>query len=268
MSLPNLTSLTYEDVKLRDFFYFYPDQFDDNIQAIISSKKEFAELASSSTDTKPMKDSIYFKHQEFVRRFMSIYDRLLLIHRTGTGKSCSAFASSEQFKVSIISEFVDFYEAYFRNEKDVIKRIYVLTRGELINRELLYQLVCRCSYKQRYFNVPLKDLDNEEKIERKVNKEVKSRYSFESFVTFSNSIAGNINKDPGYYENCMFIMDEVHILTSTESIKPENPMELEFEESRNELAAAYNNIKTLFLNSKNIKILLMTATPMINMQFS
>jgi hypothetical protein len=260
-------SSIYNELKLRDFFYFYPDQFSEDIQTIITSKREFAELASSSTDVKPMKGSIYFRHQEFVRRFMYVYDRLLLIHRTGTGKSCSAFGASEQFKVSLISEFIDFYDAYYNKEKDIIKKIYVLTRGDLINRELFYQLVCKCSYKERYFNMNLKELEDEEKIEKKVNKEVKKRYSFDSFITFSNSISTNISKDPTYYENCMFILDEVHILTSTESIKTSDISLMdptEFEENKNELVFAYNNIKNLFLNTKNIKIILMTATPMIN----
>jgi hypothetical protein len=257
-------------LRIRDFFYYYPFQFSENIQQLIYQKKEFKELASHPEDTEPLSGSIYFRHQEFVKRFMSVYDRLLLIHRTGTGKSCSAFASSEQFKIDILSEFLDFHEAYFHNRKGIIKKVYVLTRGKLINEELIQQLICKCTPLSYFSEVKESQINEEEKARRKIMKNIKKFYSFESFVTFSKTISENLQKNKDFYENCMFIIDEVHILTSTEGLGREEELDEditppeESEMSKKNLKKAYREIHKLFLKSRNIKILLMTATPMVN----
>jgi len=257
-------------LRIRDFFYYYPPQFSEDIQELLYQKKEFKELASHPEDTEPLSGSIYFRHQEFVKRFMSVYDRLLLIHRTGTGKSCSAFASSEQFKIDILSEFLDFHEAYFHNRKGIIKKVYVLTRGKLINEELIQQLICKCTPLNYFNEVIISQINEEEKARRKIMKNIKKFYSFESFVTFSKTISENLQKNKDFYENCMFIIDEVHILTSTEGLGKEEELDEDImlpeenEMTKKNLKKAYREIHKLFLRSKNIKVLLMTATPMVN----
>lgn len=260
-------------LRLRDFFYYYPSQFSEDIQQLIHEKKEFRELASNPEDVNVLPGNIYYRHQEFIRRFMSVYDRLLLIHRTGTGKSCSAFASSEQFKIDILSEFLDFHEAYFHNRKSLIKKVYVLTRGKLINEELIQQLICKCTPLNYFNEVVISQINEEDKARRKIMKSIKKFYSFESFVIFSKTISENLQKKQDFYENCMFIIDEAHILTSTEGLGRQEEPETEYEDTlipeegeltKKNLKKAYREIHRLFLNSKNIKVLLMTATPMVN----
>ena len=59
-----------------------------DFQTLISAKKEFQELASSIKEQTPI-PGVYYKHQELILRYMRAYDRLLLLHKTGTGKTCA-----------------------------------------------------------------------------------------------------------------------------------------------------------------------------------
>ena len=93
-----------------DFLPYYPS-FEDDEQ--IYSKKEFNELKLSKNETKPT-NQMYQKHQELLSKILSsytLYDKLLLFHSPGTGKTGVAFATSER----ILSE------------KFGINKVFVLT---------------------------------------------------------------------------------------------------------------------------------------------
>ena len=112
------------NLELDDLVYSYPDDRAPGFQTLISAKKEFNELASDITETVPRRGK-FFKHQILIHRFMLVYDRLLLIHRTGTGKTCAAFAIAEANK---------------RN----MKRTYFISPSKDLNTQQKMELVFRC----------------------------------------------------------------------------------------------------------------------------
>ena len=111
------------ELQLDDLVYSYPSVDDPDFQDLISKKWEFAELASSVTEQTPERGTLY-KHQELVKRFMLFYDRLLVNHRTGTGKSCAAFGVSEELKHGIISSIADYINIYTKPQRTNIKKIF------------------------------------------------------------------------------------------------------------------------------------------------
>ena len=75
------------DWQLQDLVVAYPSIDTPGFQTLISAKKEFNELASDVDEPKPPK-GLPYKHQEFFKRYMSVYDDMLIIDEAGTGKTC------------------------------------------------------------------------------------------------------------------------------------------------------------------------------------
>ena len=74
-------------LQLEDLIAVYPNPEIPDIQTVVSSKKEFNDLASSVSEPPPPRPGMYFKHQELIGRLMVFLDNIFLIHRTGTGKT-------------------------------------------------------------------------------------------------------------------------------------------------------------------------------------
>lgn len=78
----------------------YPDITNNNISEILLKKQEFYELLDDNKLN--YKYKILDKYQEFVRRYISpytYYDRLLLFHSTGTGKTFAAISVAETHRL-------------------------------------------------------------------------------------------------------------------------------------------------------------------------
>ena len=149
--------------------------------------KEFYDLRLDKINPplNPDKPSLQ-KHQEIIRRLISpytLFERLLLLHEVGTGKSCAAFAASEINK----------------NKNPSLKKIYVLVSAIEQETNLKNELVAHC-----YEHVYKKSI-------RKLKK-----YKFVTFISFAKMIKRELNQDKqgtyDKYSDCMFIIDEVHKL--------------------------------------------------------
>src|SRR5665648_267167 len=105
-----------ETIELDDMFGYYPTANTPGIQTLLTSKQEFGELASSVTEPIPRRGH-YFKHQRLIERLMKVLPAMFLIHRTGTGKTCTFVAFSEWCKRA-------------RDRGDFnIRHVYVLVKG-------------------------------------------------------------------------------------------------------------------------------------------
>ena len=109
-----------------DFLPYYPTFEEDDEQ--IYSKKEFNELKLSRHELKP-KNKVYQKHQELLSKILSsytLYDKLLLFHGMGTGKTGVAFATSER----ILAENFGINKVFVLTmSNDVLD----LLKGQLVN---------------------------------------------------------------------------------------------------------------------------------------
>ena len=194
------------------------------------------------------------------------YRGLLIFHGVGTGKTCAAFAIAENFKDMV---------------KKYGTKIHILLSGPLIKEQWKNELVEKCA-KDVYlkdFNQTIGYMDQNEKnkalkqakvnamqfykimslrsfqkkvmgqkiIERKQDDSLES--SSKTKKTYRKTSEGELERDIAIdkiesLNNTLLIVDEAHWLTSNE-----------YGES----------VRKVIRNSKNLKIILLTATPMKNL---
>lgn len=235
------------NIQLDDLVYTYPDENAEDFQTLITSKQEFLELS-------PQPGQL-FGHQKLVQRYMLEYDRLLVIHETGTGKSCTAFSTSEQFKVGMVSAVVNFIDDYIKPQRTSIRHIYILTRSNLLIEELKFQLACKCTQGE-YLTRKVQEASSETARKGNLTREINKYYSMFTYKTFINRlIERNLSDDDlrTLYSGSLFIVDEAHNL----HIDPQ-------QDSQESQRIIYNQLWRLFHVIERSKIMLLTATPMIN----
>ena len=263
-------------IELDDLVYFYPAVDDPDIQGKIGRKLEFSELSSVGQEPIPGRNE-FFKHQTFVHRFLREYDDVILIHPPGSGKTCSAGGSSEEFRRSFIAGMVDHTKQYLVGNKGQIKRVYFLVPGVVIKSEVEKQIICSCSREGDY-DISYLDEGGPSALTRRINILLRRFYTIETYSQFAKRIREENLTDQGIidkYSGSMFIIDEAHNLVPSKKGDFSNIIE---KSSRNILRGGdnqkkgtgirktmiYNMIAKVFRLAKRSKRILMTATPMIN----
>lgn len=277
--------------QLEDMVYSYPDQSDPIIQTLTTGKLEFLELEAKQKESIP-KTGTLFKHQEFVKRYILPYDRLLLIHRTGTGKSCAMFGSAEPFKVGMIEGTIDFVTEYMVPLKTNIRHIFILTKGDSLVNELKYQLACKCT-KDIYTitegkarkPISIGKLTKNGKVrvqteqgyrKRKLSRKINKYYTIKTYGVFAGEIENLTDQQLiERYSDSYFIVDEIQnikkrdikvkksdlILADSEVDGEELPEVVE-DKTAHDQRKYYKELYRLFHVIKRSKIMLATATPM------
>jgi hypothetical protein len=253
-------------IKIENLTYNYLSMNDvDHFQTYISSKREFQELSYSRGPEPPLKNrGDLFRHQEFVKRYMLNYDKLILSHRTGSGKSCATFASSEQFKLGILQGMSEFVEMYIKPQRTNIKRIYFLTKGPTLVNEARKQLVCNCTSGE-YITKDVLESTSDKILRSRVKREVAKYYSLETYHSFASSTLEASDEDIiKEYSDCFFCVDEIHNLKieSDEEIQgaSDDTESIKVDEKK----FAYKALFRVFHLVKNAKIMLMSATLMVD----
>lgn len=168
--------------KINNFLPSYPYRTDKNLNYELLKKKELYQLKLGAVQDEKEKVKDLFKEQEYIARFISSYtpyDGILLVHATGTGKSCAFFGAVESLRV--------------KQRYVVFDKAVVLAPTPIILNNLKRNLVQSCS--KRYKNQTQLAID-----------------PFYSFIPISLSINTFIlqfkkatkNKTP------IIIIDEVH----------------------------------------------------------
>ena len=252
----------------------YPDLDNKNFYKKIYHKKEFYDtkvdkLPDPSNQSDEILHSIFqedkdFKLQKgqiFLRNFISEltpYNGILIFHGTGTGKTCAAITIAERFhskvnetgrKILIIAERIiqnEFLKTIFNFEKEVQKKpkqiVQCTGKTYKISEELKY--------------LPLKK--KESLISKIINEiyEISGRISLVNKLfkeTGWDGLEENLNdyikqKIDEEYSNRVIIIDEVHNNLGTIDKEGKFPFVME----------------TIITYSKNVKLILMSATPMVN----
>ena len=231
------------DIQLEDFLPKYPNIENTSIEPFMNpypdfynsiySKYEFYSLKLKRTEPRPLRGEQY-NHQRIITRFLSahtMYNKLLLVHEMGTGKSCSAFGAIEEIK----------------NTTPAFKRALVLTRGPRILSNLMKELAYVCTV-DRYVPDELQQRLTEKERVRHIKKMVSTFYDFNTFDKFSKLIQRMSDKElSDTFSNMIIMVDEVHNLR----------LHGKSEESR-----MYNQIWRLLHIPKNTKVIIMSGTPM------
>lgn len=221
---PNIYNTKYEIL----------NPYNENFYEAIFRKKEFYELKLDKVEIFPKERGMLTKYQETVTRYMSSYtpyDRLLLVHSMGSGKTCSAIGAVEKIK----------------NEDSRFDGAIILARGDGILDNFIMELAEKCTpgyYIPENYKT-IKDVD--EKI-RKIKKKIKF-YNLNTFMKFAKKVSkmtdGNI---VDMYSNKIIIIDEVH------NLRPQS--------EKDDTVETYKQFHRFLHLVKNCKVLFLSGTPM------
>jgi superfamily II DNA or RNA helicase len=266
-----------------DLDFLYPDLDDPKFSLKIAKRQEFNEnkyevggidietqselLCNSDFDLMP--------HQNFVKNFMSHetpYNGILLYHGVGTGKTCSAIGIAEEYRIHL--------KQYNNLQKKQIIIVASPNVQENFKKQLFDPTKIKISENGSYTsntcigNALINEVNpnnnsqlSDEQLSKQIKKIVMNSYDFQGYTQFGNYIEGKINTDniTGYSEedkikiqnemikehfnNRLIIVDEAHNLRITDD---------------NEKRIITKNLKKIAKIAKNMKIILLSATPMYN----
>jgi len=256
--------------------FSYPSVDDNNFNSKIYPKREFnvhkiekRKILEDYKDIKDYRDSIckgefrLREQQIILKNFISPdtpYKGLLIMHGTGTGKTCTAISIAEQFKEQVKKYNTKIFILTFGpNNRETFKEQLLFCTGDtyIKNKSILNQM--SKSQKEREEKIAIygalqyykilsyktfyKKVLGEKIVEKKVGDGDKIVSSYKK------DKSGNIEREIvvdkiSNMDNSIIIVDEAHNLTG------------------NEYGEA---LKKIIDNSKNLKVILLTATPMKNL---
>ena len=235
-----------------DYYKYYGD---DKLEKTIVNKAEFNTIIKKEKQNCDINKFELKPNQIFLKNFINNstpYKSLLLFHGTGTGKTCSAITIAENFK--------DIF-----NRPD--KRTIIISPKSVINnwKNTIYDSkkgIDQCT-NDNYDKLFYTDkYDKNFNLKNEVKKQIKKHYEFFGYRKFSNIIANKLNIDlkntknlttnqqikiKNIFSNRVLIIDEVHNIRSDDDSKDILVM-----------------LKWITKYSKNMKLILLSATPMFN----
>ena len=262
--------------------FLYPHLDDPNFNSKITMKKEFFDTKMDDIEPSKMKNiksesdklcdpNREFElapHQMFVRNFLSFqtpYKSLLLFHGLGTGKTCSSISVCEEMRV-------------YYNQLGIKKKILIVAspavqtnyRLQLFDHRKLKNINGKWNLKSCTGNKLINETNpmhmkglSREKLINQIDKTINQSYEFMGYTGFSNYINSVITKNTSKknskyrrnkikalrneFSNRLIVIDEVHNIRNIDGMK--NTSE---------------NFLELVTYAENMKLLLLTATPMFN----
>ena len=257
------TTIAIKDTSISDvnpYPFLYPDINDKDFNIKIAERKEFAENSqnASKTEINEICGTDVFElapHQQFVRNFMSSntpYNSLLLYHGLGSGKTCSAIIIAEEYRE---------HNSATNNPTKIMiiasPAVQLNFRMQLFDPTKLTQLAGMLDSNSCSGNKFLKDINpmniknlSDQDISKQINALIDENYTFMGYQEFGNQIEtlkGNKEAIDLTYGNRLIVIDEVHNLRNVYDKK-----------------GASNFIYDAIKKAENIKLVLLTATPMYN----
>ena len=269
-------------VSVKDFFAFYPNISNEKFTEDIYKLNEFYSERIDESEEVITKGEL-FKHQKVISRFLSPhtnYDKLLLVHAVGTGKTCASFAIAEINKyyknhVYFLSPSSDLNKQQqneiescfpeYTDNKKLKKSYYTFTTHYMIakqiktmsdiaikkrfsNSVIIIDEVHKLIVKSTILTSPKKKYKNLDKKLKELEKEFKKNPTDELDIEI-NVIKDEINlqeleKDP---------------VSNKELIEK---LKLKIKTDKN--LSVYEEIYRLLHVSDNLKIVLLSGTPMID----
>jgi len=259
---------------IKDFSY--PDPSDLNIQSKLYKKREFyyhnikkRPIMENYEEIKNYRDqtckgSFKLREQQAILSNLinpdTPYKGLLIMHGTGVGKTCTAISIAEQFKEQTRKYNTKIYVLTFGpNVKENFKSELLFCTGEtyLKNKELLSQMnkternkeykIAINSAMQHYKILSYKTFYKKVLGEKITEKKISTNNKIKS--TYRKNEEGDIEREIVVdritnMDNSILIVDEAHNLTG------------------NEYGEA---LKKIIKSSQNLRVILLTATPMKNL---
>lgn len=223
-----------ESLTLEHFIPDYPLQTDRDIQFKIAQHTEFYVLEGKSKET--LTGELY-KHQKINVMYLSQYDRIFNINETGTGKTPTLIAAAEYFK---------------KHKEYNIKRTIILVPGRSLGEEFKSQIL-RFTGSDDYLTESVETAKTEAARKGIITKQINKWYGIYGYQEFSNLIEKkSLFQIEEEFSDTLFFLDEVHELRNV------------LDERDTEASSKYNNIWKVLHIAKRIKVMIATATPMVN----
>ena len=242
---------------LEDFIPVYPNQEESDVQYKIGIKKEFLDFSAEISESPPKPGELY-KHQEAFKRYMLTNDRVLNIQSVGTGKTCAMISIAE----------------HYTNDPNYNGKVYILVRGPALISEFKRQIACDCT-NRTYLTPEVLDSNKDEanrlmSLTRSVNK----RYQIMTYGQFAKEVFNDTKLEEQniieQYSGCIFLVDEAHYLIEkldAKQVKEETGEDKDIDPSGSDdkdKEQQYKVLWKLFHTVKRSKVILATATPMVN----
>ena len=285
----SVTSSTTPDIEIQDLVTLYPEwdphlnETPLNIAYDLFMRGEYRRLVTTEKEDPP-EPGHFYNHQKQLRLFMKDNDRMIVIDRAGTGKTCSVAAVSELFKHA--------KKAYKEGQPDkpTITRAIIIVKNDILIEEWKVQIMCKCT-RDEYVterdtshgtNVTTQGIKNS--TTRELNRE--GFYEIKTYGQISKELASKTPEEVRKeYSDSLIVIDEAHNL-SPPTNKKKNASDLSAETDRLQRSSlgvgsddnteksgkkrgkksydsSYNEIYKLLHNIDRSKIILLTATPMI-----
>ena len=273
-----------EDIQ-EEYGFLYPLLDDIHFNKKIAEKKEFNDtkyIQRSDEDyenieeiTKKLCNPLEFElqpHQKFVRNYLSFktpYNSLLLYHGLGSGKTCSAISICEEMRL---------YSKQLKNPKRIIvvasPNVQVNFRLQLFDERKLKQIDGNWNIKSCTGNTFIKEVNPmnmrglpRSKVIKQIKRIINNSYLFLGYGQFGNWLRKIVSKHlrndlkdeekrrrgllyiKKEFSNRMIVIDEVQNIRNTESGSDKKSVE---------------NLINLVKNTEDMKLLLLSATPMFN----
>jgi len=268
-----------------EFEYLYPNKDDPLFNVKIAKKKEFFDTRYEPRGEEEYKDIVKYTqklcdntefeldpHQMFVRNFMSFqtpYNGLLLYHGLGVGKTCSAISICEEMRT-------------YLQQMGITKRLIIVAspavqdnfKLQLFDERKLRKVNGIWNIKACTGNKFIKEINpmnmkglTRQKVIRQIKRLIRQSYIFKGYGEFANYIEKIMNKNipPGSskavknrikkknlrkeFSNRMLVIDEVHNIRLSKEGK---------------VKASSDNLGKLVEATSNLKLLLLSATPMFD----
>jgi hypothetical protein len=206
----------------------------------------------------PLRGGAY-RHQKSTVRYLVHYNRLLLIHDPGVGKSCSITHSAELFK-----------KEYIKNPDDPtkIRRAIILIRGPTLEENIRNEIVCKCTNKV-YETPEVLRSETETAMKGNITRALKEWYDIMTYRDFANIINQFEREEDleDFMSNVAIYVDEAHNVATIHDITNESVIleTIEEVEDAEDTQSYYDTIFRAFHKGKRNVIVLATATPMNNL---
>lgn len=255
-------------LQISDFIGEYPEidisvpTEESTFNTQIARKAEFRELRSTLNEPIPKRGQ-GFAHQKFAVRYLTWYDRLMLVHDPGTGKSCIIAHSAELFK-----------NEYFKDPSDPtrIRQAVILLRGDALKENIRNEIVCKCT-DGIYETERVVNSLTTKAMKTNLTDELNTWYDITTYEVFANRMKEYKREEDieEYMSNRVFYVDEAQNVTSTADITNKRPPPRTIAEARNipkrrgkRGETTYETIWRMFHSGNRNKVVLASATPMGN----
>lgn len=184
---------------------------------------------------------------------MDVVDEILLVHRMGTGKTCTLAAVTEFAK--------RYYNQKIYSEKSLDTRridpyttpsitgALVVVSGEPMIKEFKFQLACKCTDRE-YETKTVMTAKSSEVLKRNVTNAINKFYSITTYGVLASELEGMTDDQiDEKYSGMIISVDEIHNVRNS-GVPGESKK--------------YTQLHRLFHVAKRRKILLLSATPMVD----